>query len=173
MSNWSSLEDLYKLYHSEIYYYLLKMCKRKEVAQDLAQDTFIKAFNGLSSFKGSSSVKTWLYTIAYNTFVNWYRREAKIVHESFESHEMFKSFEKTPEEAVTQKSSQQELLNMIMTLKEEYQHVIILREYQELTYEEIAEILDWKLSKVKTNLHRAKLALKQSLNKSVGETYEL
>ncbi|MBM6618268.1 hypothetical protein JR050_11420 [Bacillus sp. RD4P76] len=51
--------------------------------------------------------------------------------------------------------------------------LIILREYQELTYEEIAEILDWKLSRVKTNLHRAKLALKQSLNKSVGESYEL
>ena len=77
MSNWHSLEDLYKLHYTEIFRYLLRRVRQKEIAQDLTQDTFLKAFNGLATFKGNSSVKTWLYTIAHNTFINWYRKETK------------------------------------------------------------------------------------------------
>lgn len=174
MSNWRTLEDLYSLYFEEIYRYLLQRTRQKEIAQDLAQDTFLKAFNGLASFQGKSSIKTWLYTIAHHTFINWYRREIKFNH--FPIDETFSLEQKlydNPEEAVAKKTEQMQLLAAIYSLKEEYQTVLILREYQELSYDEIAEIVGWKLSKVKTNLHRAKLALRKHLSRTEDDTNEV
>ncbi|OIJ20776.1 RNA polymerase subunit sigma-70 [Anaerobacillus alkalidiazotrophicus] len=174
MSNWRTLEDLYSLYYEEIFRYLLQRTRQKELAQDLAQDTFLKAFNGLASFKGNSSVRTWLYTIAHHTFINWYRRESK-----YHNHPIEKIFSleqktyKNPEEVVDQKAEQALLLAAIDSLKEDYQTVLILREYQQLSYDEIAEILGWKLSKVKTNLHRAKLELRMHFSRTEDDKYEV
>ena len=56
-------------------YYLYRRTHQLETAKDLAQDTFLKAFAGLESFRGHSSIKTWLYTIAHHTFINWYRKD--------------------------------------------------------------------------------------------------
>jgi RNA polymerase sigma-70 factor (ECF subfamily) len=174
MTNWNSLEDLYELYYKEIFHYLLQRVRQKELAQDLTQDTFIKAFNGLSSFQGSSSVKTWLYTIAHHTFINWYRKESKYRYEYLpDSVELEQSLYVNPESYLHMKEKQRMLLKAILELKEDFQHVIILREFQELTYDEIAEILDWKLSKVKTNLHRAKLELKKRLENKKDDANEM
>ncbi|OLO26776.1 RNA polymerase subunit sigma-70 [Alkalihalophilus pseudofirmus] len=164
MSDWKTLEDLYALYYEEIFRYLYQRTRQKELAQDLAQDTFLKAFNGLASFKGKSSVRTWLYTIAHHTFINWYRRETKYIqHPIEETFSLEQKTYKNPEDVVTAKAEQAQLLAAIYSLKEDYQTVLILREYQELSYDEIAEIVGWKLSKVKTNLHRAKLELRKHL----------
>jgi RNA polymerase sigma-70 factor, ECF subfamily len=174
MKKWNSLEDLYKLYYTEIFYYLFQRVRNKELAQDLAQDTFLKAFNGLETFEGKSSIKTWLYSIAHHTFINWYRKETKY---HFHSIEEAVPLEQTvyldPEFSLQKKQKTQLLLQMISELKEEFQHVLILREFQDLTYDEIAEILDWKLSKVKTNLHRAKLELRKRLVKKEDGSYEM
>ncbi|MFC0470696.1 sigma-70 family RNA polymerase sigma factor [Halalkalibacter kiskunsagensis] len=174
MSNWRTLEDLYSLYYEEIFRYLLQRTRQKELAQDLTQDTFLKAFNGLSSFKGKSSIKTWLYTIAHHTFINWYRRETKISKHPIEKTIFLeqKTY-KNPEEVVAQKAEQAQMLSAIDSLKEDYQTVIILREYQELSYDEIAEVVGWKLSKVKTNLHRAKLELRKHLCRTEDDTNEV
>lgn len=174
MSNWHSLEDLYKLHYTEIFRYLLRRVRHKEIAQDLTQDTFLKAFNGLSTFKGNSSVKTWLYTIAHNTFINWYRKETKYKQDLFEHIDLIdENFYKNPAVFLEKKITQQNILRAIHALKVDYQHVIILREFQQLSYGEIAEVLDWKLSKVKTNLHRAKLELRKSLSKVEGDRNEM
>ncbi len=174
MSNWRTLEDLYSLYYKEIFRYLLQRTRNKDLALDLAQDTFLKAFHGLASFKGNSSVKTWLYTIAHHTFINWYRRETKFSRYPIEETlPLEQNIYILPEVAVTQKEEQEHLLEAILLLKEDFQHVIILREFQELSYEEIADILDWKLSKVKTNLHRAKLELRKVLNRTEDDTNEM
>ncbi|KHF39243.1 sigma-70 family RNA polymerase sigma factor [Halalkalibacter okhensis] len=174
MSNWSTLEELYSLYYEEIFTYLFQRTRQKELAQDLAQDTFLKAFNGLASFKGKSSVKTWLYTIAHNTFITWYRRETKYSKHPIEkTSSLEQRTYKNPEEVVAQKAEQAQILRAIDLLKEDYKTVLILREYQELSYDEIAQIVGWKLSKVKTNLHRAKLELRKHLCKTEDDTNEV
>lgn len=71
------IEKIYEEYFQEITKYLYRRTGNMETAKDLAQDVFMKALHGLSSFKGHSSIKTWLYTIAYHTFVNDYRRKVK------------------------------------------------------------------------------------------------
>lgn len=174
MSNWKTLEDLYSLYYEEIFRYLLQRTRQKELAQDLAQDTFLKAFNGLASFKGKSSIKTWLYTIAHHTFINWYRRETKFSRHSLE--EIFSLEQKTyknPEDEFARKIEQVRLLSAIYSLKEDFQTVLILREYQGLSYDEIAEVTGWTLAKVKTNLHRAKLELRKYIRKQEGDANEM
>lgn len=174
MENWQTLEDLYKLHYEEIYRYLLRRVRKKEVAQDLAQDTFLKAFNGLSSFKGKSSVKTWLYTIAHHTFINWYRKETKYQYNDIDqSVPMEQSLYKSPEAVFDGKVRKEFVMAAIGELKEDFQHVLVLREFQELSYEEIAEVLDWKLAKVKTNLHRAKLELRKRLSRREGNIDEM
>lgn len=174
MKKWHSLEDLYQQYYLEIYRYLLKRVRHKETAQDLAQETFLKAFNGLSTFKGKSSVKTWLYTIAHNTFINWYRKETKYTYNSIDNLSIVNgNSEQNPEEYLTKKMRQEHVMNKINLLKEDFQHVIILREFQELSYDEISEVLGWKLSKVKTNIHRAKLELRKLLSKTEDDKDEM
>ncbi|MDF1509110.1 sigma-70 family RNA polymerase sigma factor [Robertmurraya sp. DFI.2.37] len=174
MSGWKTLEELYALYYDEIFRYLLQRTRKRELAQDLTQDTFLKAFNGLTSFKGKSSIKTWLYTIAHNTFINWYRRETKYSNYSLEeTYSLEQKIYENPEHVIEKKAEQAEMMKAIQFLKEDFQAVLILRQYQELTYEEIAEVLGWKLSKVKTNLHRAKLELRKQLLKQEGDRNEM
>ncbi|WP_249713020.1 sigma-70 family RNA polymerase sigma factor, partial [Bacillus cereus] len=74
MKNKMSIEQLYRELYQDIMYYLYRRTHHAETAKDLAQDTFMKVFNGLESFKGHSSIRTRLYSIAHREFINWYRR---------------------------------------------------------------------------------------------------
>ncbi|MEC1494103.1 sigma-70 family RNA polymerase sigma factor [Bacillus licheniformis] len=159
-----TIEELYREYYHDIMYYLYRRTHQLETAKDLAQDTFLKAFACLESFRGHSSIKTWLYTIAHHTFINWYRKDKKIQFSDVAAcGDMEQHTFEMPERHLANAIMQEELKHHIDRLKEDYQTVLILREFQELSYEEIAEVLNWKLSKVKTNLHRARLELKKSL----------
>ncbi|MCJ2145469.1 sigma-70 family RNA polymerase sigma factor [Bacillus paralicheniformis] len=159
-----TIEELYREYYHDIMYYLYRRTHQLETAKDLAQDTFLKAFAGLESFRGHSSIKTWLYTIAHHTFINWYRKDKKIQFSDVTAcGDMEQHTFEMPERHLANAIRQEELRHHINRLKEHYQTVLILREFQELSYEEIAEVLNWKLSKVKTNLHRARLELRKSL----------
>ena len=146
------IEKIYEEYFQEITKYLYRRTGNMETAKDLAQDVFMKALHGLSSFKGHSSIKTWLYTIAYHTFVNDYRRKVK---QSFTDVEDVDYLEQqtfiTPEDHIETQADIQRLWHHINQLKDSYREVLILRDIQELSYEEVAEILNWTLSKVKDN----------------------
>jgi RNA polymerase sigma-70 factor (ECF subfamily) len=100
----------------------------------------------------------------HHAFINWYRKDKKIRFSDVTAcGDMEQHTFEMPESHLANAIRQEELKHHIDRLKEHYQTVLILREFQELSYEEIAEVLDWKLSKVKTNLHRARLELKKSL----------
>lgn len=159
------IEKIYEEYFQEITKYLYRRTGNMETAKDLAQDVFMKALHGLSSFKGHSSMKTWLYTIAYHTFVNDYRRKIKWTFTNVEEMDFLEqqSFT-TPEDYIETQADIERLWHHIHQLKNSYRDVLILRDIQELSYEEVAEILNWTLSKVKTTLHRARLELKRMLH---------
>ncbi|QIW79687.1 sigma-70 family RNA polymerase sigma factor [Bacillus tequilensis] len=166
MKHRDSIEDLYRQYYQEILNYLYRRTRHLETAKDLAQDTFVKALNGLASFRGHSSIRTWLYTIAHHTFVNWYRRNAKYKFSDIsKSDGLTQTTYEQPEEYLSRTVKSETIRHEILQLKDQYQSVLILREFQELSYEEIAEILGWSLSKVKTTLHRARLELKKNVMK--------
>ncbi|WP_246050175.1 sigma-70 family RNA polymerase sigma factor [Aquibacillus sediminis] len=163
--SYSQSEQLYKLYYKEIYQYLYRMTRNEELAKDLCQETFIKVLNAIQSVDEDKSVKAWIYRIAHNTFVSWYRKKKRIdfINIDTQKFEFKQKSYKQPERYMEESELYEELAKSISRLKEDYQVVLILREFQGLSYQEIADVLGWKLSKVKTNIHRARAQLRNFL----------
>ncbi|MDQ0338351.1 RNA polymerase sigma-70 factor (ECF subfamily) [Caldalkalibacillus uzonensis] len=161
------LEKFYEQYQPEIYAYLYHQTGRKEIAEELCQDVFLKAYHGLPSYRGQASIKSWLYRIAHNHFVTWYRRETRyrmvpikteLLHQLEADHDL-------PHKSLEQKEESEHVRRILNQLKTEFRTVLILRDIQELAYQEIADILGWSLPKVKTTLHRARLQFRLDFEK--------
>lgn len=133
----------------------------RQDAQDLTQETFLKAYRNLVSHAPSCSFAAWLYTIALNTLRdNWKRQnvQARVLAASAEP-----SYEPGPEETVLKAERDEELYSRIMELPENYRRTLLLRYTNDLSYEEIAELMGVPASKVQNDLYRAKLRLRQML----------
>lgn len=168
--NMSAFEELISLYEKKIYNYCYRMTDSREDAEDLTQEVFIKVYRGLKSFKGNSSFSTWIYRIAYNTCVDKYRKNKRINVVSLNSGNdedageiELVSGDPLPEDEVIQKERYKRLQVHIAALKPEYKTVIILRDIQNYSYEEIAQILQLPLGTVKSHISRARAALCDAL----------
>ncbi len=166
----SAFEKLVSLYAKKIYNYCYRMTDSREDAEDLAQEVFIKVYQNLKSFKGDSKFSTWIYRIAYNTCVDRYRKNRKLDTVSLnygKDEDSVKielvSNDPLPEEEVIKKERYRKLQACIAGLKPEYKTVIILRDIQNYTYAEIAEILQVPLGTVKSHISRARAALCDAL----------
>lgn len=164
------INDLYIKYKGNIYSYLFYQIGNAEIAEELCQEVFLKAFKSLTTFQGKSSIKTWLYSIAHNTYVTWYKRDIKYEMVSLDKKEvnLLRSNEGNPEVAIERLENSNEILKVLNNLKEDHRNVLILSELQELSYEEIANALNWSLPKVKSTLYRARIQFKLNYPK-VGD----
>lgn len=133
-------------------------------AEDLTQDTFLKAYQSLAHFQYNSSPKTWLYRIAHNTTIDFLRKQ-KPIRLIKEMLKYKKAEQPEPDEVLQMKESTQELYRALGELKESYREVIILRKIKGFSIAETASILNWSESKVKSTLHRALSVLKKELMK--------
>ena len=160
--------DIYIKYKSSIYSYLYYQTGNKAIAEELCQEVFLKAFKALASFQGKASIKTWLHSIAHNTYVTWYRREIKYEMIPLDNKEvnLLRSYDYQPEIAIEKLESNNEIVKVLNSLKEEQRNVLILSELQELSYEEIGNTLNWTLSKVKSTLYRARIQFKLNYEKA-------
>jgi len=160
--------DIYIKYKSSIYSYLYYQTGNKAIAEELCQEVFLKAFKALASFQGKASIKTWLHSIAHNTYVTWYRREIKYEMIPLDNKEvnLLRSYDHQPEIAIEKLENNNEIVKVLNSLKEEHRNVLILSELQELSYEEIGNTLNWNLSKVKSALYRARIQFKLNYEKA-------
>lgn len=160
--------DIYINYKSSIYSYLYYQTGNKAIAEELCQEVFLKAFKALASFQGKASIKTWLHSIAHNTYVTWYRREIKYEMIPLDNKEvnLLRSYDHQPEIAIEKLENNNEIVKVLNSLKEEHRNVLILSELQELSYEEIGNTLNWNLSKVKSTLYRARIQFKLNYEKA-------
>ncbi len=168
-------QKIHKEYHTKILHYLLRVTGNREDAEDLTQEAFIKILNGLYSFKGKSSLSTWIYRIATNTAIDrmrgsaYKRLQKKTVSEDIEpDHEENKkvwSGKKMPlaENQIVRKEMNTCIRNFIDTLSSNYKTVLVLSEIEDFTNREIAEILGISLNTVKIRLHRAREKLRKIL----------
>ncbi|WLR51375.1 RNA polymerase sigma factor [Bacillus tianshenii] len=156
--------EMYNLYYHSIYHFLYKRTHQKESAEDLCQETFLKAYKAIDTFEKRASFKTWLYRIAYNTFISWYRKENKFfennVKEDLLIYEPQSSF-LTPEDYINLLTDEEEIQIKFKQLNKNYREVLYLKEHEDLSYKEIAMKLNWNLSKVKSTIYRARKQLKQ------------
>jgi RNA polymerase sigma-70 factor, ECF subfamily len=136
-------------------------------AVELGQETFIRAYQNLSSFEGRSSFSTWLYRIASNLAIDWRRREGRypIAHGEEAENELRKipSGQGDSFRAVVRDETSQKVRDALKQLTPEHRQVILLREMEGLSYEEISEILDCPKGTVMSRLHYARSHLRSLL----------
>ena len=171
-------EKLYKEFELEaiphmdaLYNFALKLTTKEDDANDLVQDTYLKAFRFFHSFEKGTNCKAWLYRILKNTFINDYRKVSKqpdkVDYEDVQnfydrikatevrgSHVEVNSFDNLLDDDLTEALS---------TLPEDFRTVIILCDIEGFNYEEIADFIDCPIGTVRSRLHRARKLLYSKL----------
>lgn len=169
-----SFEKIYRSFQSKILRFFSHMFNDEAEAEDLAQETFIKINRGLPSFRGDSSLSTWIYRIASNVAKDRFRSASfqksrkTISNEGPEKlQENQTVWAEKPEPLADQQMVKKEMneciLNYVHDLNEDYRTVLVLSEYQGLKNKEIAGILNVSVHTVKIRLHRARVKLKKRM----------
>lgn len=152
--------SLYNRYKDAVYGFCLKMVRDEGLAQDLMQETFLRVYENRERLSKAGSFKSWMFTIARNQSLNRLRRRKREVRlEPERGEELAVPKTKTPV-AHLEKSEQIDLVDRcLQQLKPSYREVIILREYQGLSYKEIAAVTRSTLSAIKSRLFKARRKL--------------
>ncbi|MBI2620230.1 MAG: RNA polymerase sigma factor [Ignavibacteriales bacterium] len=156
--------ELYKRYHSRVRRFALKLLRDPSAADDIAQETFMKAQKGVGTLRSASSLRSWLFSIARNEVYIHFRKtrgNGRIREEDIWSGE-------TPHEDMVNSETVEIVRGMIALLKPDYREVLILREYEQLSYSEIAEVTGDTESSVKSRLFKARKTLLKKLKPYFG-----
>ncbi|MBQ1579636.1 MAG: sigma-70 family RNA polymerase sigma factor [Firmicutes bacterium] len=139
--------------------------------RDVMQEAFIKMYRNLGSFKGDSSFETWFTRILINCCLDELRkRKNNYGHEDIDEHYDLADTGPGTEAQILKKERQKAVTDAIRQLPEEARNIIILREFQGLSYEELADVLDLEPGTVKSRLNRAKQKLKEILLQSMEQS---
>lgn len=155
------ISDWFHQYSNDLYQFLIYYLGSSDV-EDLVQETFVRAIKNMDSFEDKSSPRTWLFSIARYIAIDEIRRKQrmKIKNLIFMGNQESQVSE-TPESFLNLNETKKDLYKAIQQLKGNYRDVIILRGIKELSVEETAEILNWKVEKVRLTFHRAIKALQK------------
>jgi RNA polymerase sigma-70 factor (ECF subfamily) len=165
-----SFRALYEFYYSRIYKLAFGIMKSEEEAEEVVQESFVKAYLGIKSFKGESSFYTWLYRITRNMAIDVRRRIARkvqvgLVEPEFDrvsSEEgMLSSVTVSPEQHLETKQEISKLNLALANLSEEHRSILLMREVEGFSYEEIAKVCDLNSGTVMSRLFYARKALKK------------
>ncbi len=165
-------DELVQRYQERIYATVYHMTSNHEDANDLAQDSFIKAYQALKSFKGGSSFYTWLYRIAVNKTINFLKQRKNRTHMSLNDLDFNTEnnpdlvaliSENTPRRDAGLKELQEKLNAALLKLSEPHRLVVVLHDVQGQSHEEIAEIMDCNIGTVRSRLFYARQQLQSLL----------
>ena len=154
------LEEIYQRYSRELFLYLYAILRDTSAAEDILQDTFLKAFLALD--KSHPNFRAWLYKVGKNECLNYLKRQKKLVPEAAMEyfHETF-----SPLDEILQKEQNHILLKSLMKLPTLSREVIVMQYFFDLPQREIAEILDLSPGNVRIIVHRSKKELKKEVEK--------
>jgi len=154
----------------------------EQIASEVTQDVFIALFRSLKNFRGDAKLSTWIYRVVINHCKNrrLYRRRRKMDrHEPLEGERdsdgdgpkrQLEGHEPSPEAALHQTDAERLIRSALEQLPEEQRAIVVMRDIEDLSYEEIGEILDLPRGTVKSRLHRARAQLAKILGRSVSTT---
>lgn len=163
---------LLERYEKQVYHQALRMVGNPEDAADVTQETFLKVWQGLPSFQGDSSFSTWLYRLTGNTCIDHLRKEKKrrgdasLDDEERDFSAYLSAPAPTPQRALEEQELQKAVAEGLAQLSDEHRQVLILREINGLSYDEIAAVLNVTEGTVKSRIARARLALAKILRKT-------
>jgi RNA polymerase sigma-70 factor (ECF subfamily) len=158
--------ELVRKYQSRVLTLAARILDNRSEAEDVAQDIFVKIFQSLHDFRGASRFSTWLYRITVNHCLNYIRRRTRqqqtlVVTEPGEW--MQESSPSSPYKTLEQKERWTLVQAKLQVLSPEHRTIILLRDFEGLSYEEIADVLQLESGTVKSRLHRARMELKSLL----------
>lgn len=165
------LERLMEAYGDRVLHLAYFYLKDRQLAEDVAQEVFIKVYKGLDNFRGQSSIYTWIYRITVNLCRDKLRSFSWRRLVFTDDLQVLTKSEEDTEASALKEVRKQELLNHILKLPDHYREVLALHYFEELPTAEIAAIIDQNEITVRTRLHRARKALKDILIKE-GELLE-
>lgn len=171
----AAFEKLVLLYENKILNYCYRMLGNRADAEDATQEVFVKLFRFLESYTGQSAFSTWLFKIASNVCLDYLRKHKRLRTETVSLHQQndegdefllnIKSDAPTPYETAQKNEAQRALETALLNLGEEQRLVIVLRDVEGLSYEEISRITGLNEGTVKSRINRARRALKKLLEK--------
>jgi RNA polymerase sigma-70 factor (ECF subfamily) len=173
----NAFDDLMRKYYPRILNFAYRFIGNRQVADDLAQDVFMKVYRSAARYQPHSKFQTWLYTIAKNTCLNELRShrgpvisldEGPHVDDS-ELRKELPNPVADPATDLLQKEREAQVRAAIDDLSEKQKMAVLLKRYEGFTYAEIAATLDVTEKAVKSLLHRAKIALKSKLSDCLGK----
>ena len=169
----SAFGQLVEAHQSKIYSLCYRMTGNAEDAADLTQEVFLSAWRSLSRFQEQSSFGTWVYRMATNASIDFLRREKRrqvlsmtMEEDSEERQAQVPDERYSPHRLLEQKEARQAVADALAALSPEHRQVLVLREMEWLSYQEIGQLLDLEEGTVKSRIARARLALRDFLIKS-------
>lgn len=173
-----AFEQFVEHFRAKVFHYTWLMCGDREDAEEVAQDTLLKVFEGFDQLREPERVRPWVFRIAKNECLMKRRksvfapaRELSLdqllpekIGEDGDLKLQIADWSRLPDDQAFQSEMKEALERAIAELPENYRSVILLRDMEELSTEETAQILDLSSDTVKTRLHRARLALRQTLD---------
>jgi len=159
--NIDAFEEVYKATSGFVYNVALRITRNSSDAEEVAQDVFMKIYRNLKDFQFRSSFKTWAYRITVNTAINHYRKSARETKDIIKYDNVIESLPATSStgEDIIRGDNEARLNALLGMLSAEHKACLILREIEELSYQEIAVTLKIPVNTVRSRLKRARQAL--------------
>ncbi|HEX4336306.1 MAG TPA: sigma-70 family RNA polymerase sigma factor [Polyangiaceae bacterium] len=177
-----AFNELVELYGDRVYRLMLRMLGRKEEAEDMAQEVFVQVFKSVHQFRGDAKLGTWVYRVAVNLCKNrgkyLSRRHAGAEDELdalaeraplAEAKGVTLSDVSGPDQMVQGYQVESIVRRCILELDADFREVLVLRDVEDLSYDEIGEITGLAEGTVKSRLHRARSTLKEKVERLLGE----
>jgi RNA polymerase sigma-70 factor (ECF subfamily) len=164
-----SFNELIHRWERPIYALAYRQLRREEDARDVCQETFLRAYRALPGFRGQAKFSSWLYRIALNLCRDWMRRERRtpVVPAPGDVDLMDLAAARGPSESIEDRIAQNDLVRKVeramALLPEDQRTAIVLKEYEGLTFQEIADVVGCPLSTVKTRLYQGLTVLRREL----------
>lgn len=165
-----AFEELYDRFGTMVYNLALRMTGKPEDAADLSQDIFLKIYRHLGSFRGRSSLRTWVYRVAMNCCHSRFRRQrswrSRLLPDAVEILERVPDGRRSPEENAVARGTAELVTEALMRLPGVYRQAVVLRDIEGLSYEEIGEVLGIRLGTVRSRIARGRDRLRALFEES-------
>ena len=162
--------ELVRRHYASVVNVVYRMCGDANLAEDMAQETFLRAWSNLAFFRPKASLRHWLYRIAVNATLDMLRRKTEEpVEDDFI--QMVSDQSPGPEATVIEKEQAADLQKKLKSLPDASRTVLVLREFGELSYQEIATTLELPVGTVMSRLNYARTRLREMLKEQMREEY--
>jgi len=167
--------EIVDLYKDKLYHLAYRMSGNRQEAEDVVQETFLRVFRSLDRYDANQKFSTWIYRIATNLCIDRLRKRRAVYsldaespdRDGLDGYAMLPSDDRTPESELLLSETQRLIHEAIATLPVKYKSVMILRYLQDLSLQEISDVLDMPVTTIKTRVHRGREFLRKKLERKL------